>query len=84
MQVMKYQQQGIPLQKAAATTSAASMEEDGTTPDCQGYNAVLTRSSAKNHGTQRRERLVTEMQHDERLVRRVQALEGPQETTSER
>ena len=77
MQVMKYEQQGIPLQKAAAaTTSAASREEDGTTPECQGYDAILTRSTAKNHGTQRRKRLMTEKQHDERLVRRAQAVEG--------
>ena len=60
VQVMKYEQQGIPLQKAAAaTTSAASREEDGTTPDCQGCDAILTRSTAENHGTQRRERLMT-------------------------
>ena len=66
MQVMKYQQQGIPLQKAGtATTSAASREEDGTTPDCQGCDAILTRSTAKNHGKPRRERLMTEIQHDE-------------------
>ena len=74
--VMQYHQQGIPLQKAAATTSAASREEDGSTADCHGCDAILTRGTAKNHGTQRRERLMTEKQHDERLVRRVQAVEN--------
>ena len=56
-------------------TSAASSEEDVPTPDFQGCDAILTRTTAKNHGTQRRERLMTEMQHDERLLRRVQAVE---------
>ena len=47
----------------------------GSTPDSHGCDAIFTRSTAKNHGTQRRERLTTEMHHDERLVRRVQAVE---------
>ena len=55
--------------------AVSEIERRGTTPDCQGCDAILTRSTAKNHGTQRRERLMREMQHDERQVRRVQAVE---------
>ena len=91
MQVMQYKQQVFPLQKAvAATTSADSREDVSARAKCAFVlfrksrnmgrlqivkDATRSWSTPKNHGTQRRERLMTEMKHDERLVRRVQAVD---------
>ena len=44
------------------------IEKYGTTPGCPGCDAILTESQAKSHSTACRDRIMTEMQQDDRLA----------------
>ena len=44
------------------------IEKYGTTPGCPGCDAILPESQAKSHSTACRDRIMTEMQQDDRLA----------------
>ena len=56
--------------------AGVEFEKYGTTPGCPGFDAILTGGQAKSHSTKCRERIMREMQHDEKLARCFQAAEG--------